>query len=147
MKKNFDVVKTVARAALAGNMNNDVATRMLMFITEQTTDDNIICALLQGLAIDVKIKDSEKLAEIVGNVLNENISEIKNLEVIIYEQDVRVTYICKRFAKTADEVKIYNTRREANDEYTFEVEVQDSYRVGIYDFDFENNLDIVLDKE
>lgn len=144
MKKNFDVTKTVVRAALAGNMNNDVATRMLMLITERTTDNNIICALLQGLAIDAKIKDSEKLAKIIGNVLCENISEIKNLEVIVYEQVVRVTYICKRFAKTANEVKIYNTRREANDEYTFEVKVQDTYRVAIYDFLWEDSVDFEL---
>ena len=142
MKKNFDVAaKVVASAALLGNLNNDVVRRMVKYITDQTTDNNIICSLLQGLVIDVKINDKEKLAKIISEFLDENICKIVDAEVIVCDQDIRVTYICKRFAKTADETKIYNTNSRQDNTYAYEVEVQDSYRVDINNFDFEDSVE------
>ena len=144
-KTNFDyAAKTVATAALLGNLSNNVVRRMVEYITDLTTDNNIICSLLQGLVVDVKINNSEKLAELIGKQINETICKIVDIEVIIRDQDIRVTYICKRFARTADETKIYNTRREANDEYTFEVEVQDSYRLNINSNDFEDSVEFEI---
>lgn len=141
-KTNFDyAARTVASAALLGNLNNSVVRRMVEYITDLTTDNNIICSLLQGLVVDVKINNSEKLAELIGKQINETICKIVDTEIIIRDQDIRVTYTCKRFARTASETKIYNTRREANDEYTFEVEVQDSYRLSINSNDFEDSVE------
>lgn len=144
MKKNYDSAKVVASAALLGNLSSDVIRRMVMFITEETTDDNVICSLLKGIVVNAEIKDARKLAELISKQLNETICEIKDSEIIVRDQNIRITYTCKRYAKTADETRIYNTRREANDEYIFEVKVQDSYRIDINDFDFEDSVEFEI---
>lgn len=142
MKKNFDVAaKTVVTAALFGNLTNDVVKRMVMYIVDQTTDNNIICSLLQGLVVDVKINDKEKLAKLISGFLDENICKIVDAEVIIRDQDIRVTYTCKRFAKTPDETKIYSTNSKQDNTYAYEVEVQDSYRFSINSNDFEDSVE------
>ena len=68
MKKNFDVAaKTVVTAALFGNLTNDVVKRMVMYIVDQTTDNNIICSLLQGLVVDVKIMTKKNLLNLLAD--------------------------------------------------------------------------------
>lgn len=145
MKRDYSfVTKEVALAALLGNVNSKVIKRMAMYIVEKTTDSNIIYGLLQGFVVNVKINNEEKLAEIIGKYLNETICKITNIEVIVYDQTIRVEYLCKRYAKTQDEIKSYNTSKEQNDVYKFEVEIQDNYRLEIYSFDWEDSLEFEI---
>lgn len=144
MKKNFDTSKVVASAALLGNLSSDVIRRMVMFITEETTDSNIICGLLQGLVVDAKINNKEKLAEIIGKYVNETICEVTQIDTIVRDQTIRVSYICKRFAKTEDETKIYNTSRKQDESFVYIVKVQDSYRLDINSIDWENSVEFEI---
>lgn len=142
MKKSYEFsAKVVASAALLGNLDYNVIKRMVEYITSRTTDNNIICSLLRGLVVDAKISNKEKLAEIIGKFIDENICEIKDLEVIVADQNIRVVYVCKRYAKSPEETRCYETRRKQDDAYTYEVQVQDSYRIDINDVDFENSID------
>lgn len=144
MKKNYDAAKTVAISAIMGNIDDNVIKRMVMLIADQTTDANIFYSLLKGLVVDVKVKDKEKLAKLISKSLEENICKIVNAEIIIRDQDVRITYVCKRYAKTADETKAYNTNKMKNDSYTYEVEVQDNCWLTINRFDFEDSLEFEI---
>lgn len=145
MKKDLCfAAKTVATAALLGNLSADVVKRMVMYITDETTDSNIICGLLQGLVVDAKINNKEKLAEIIGKYVNETICEIKDLEVIVHDQTIRVTYTCKRYAKTEDETKSYNTSRKQDESFVYIVKVQDSYRLDINSIDWENSVEFEI---
>ena len=142
MKKDFNyAAKVVASAALLGNLSADVVKRMVMYITDETTDSNIICSLLNGMVVDAKINNKEKLAEIIGKQANEDICEITNVEAIMRDQSIRVTYLCKRYAKSEDETKVYNTRRTKDETYTEEVKVQDTYRLDINNVNWENSLE------
>ena len=139
MKKSYDyATKTVASAALLGNISADVVKRMVMLITEETTDDNIICSLLKGLVVGAEIKDSKKLIEIINKQLNEDICEITNVEVIVRDQTIRVTYLCKRYAKSENETKIYNTNKKQDESFVYIVKVSDSYRMDINRTDLED---------
>lgn len=143
MKRDLDFsAKTVATAALLGNLSIDVVKRMAMYIVNQTTDNDIIYALLKGLIVDVKINNKEKVAEIIGKYVNEDICEITNAEISIRDQSVRFTYICKRYAKTADETKSYNTSRKQDEIYTYIVKVSDACRLSVnsIDIDWEDSV-------
>ena len=141
MKTKVSSDKIVAMAALSGNINHDVIKRMIMFITEKTTNSNIICGLLTGLVVNAKVVNNDNLIKLLNKHLDERVCKITDLEVIICEQDIRITYTCKRFAKKADETSIYNTKRKQDDVYVEEVEVKDSYRIDINDFDFEDSVE------
>lgn len=145
MKKDFDYAdKTVATAALLGNINADVVKRMAMYIVDQTTDSSLICGLLQGLVVDVKINNKEKLAEIIGKQVNEDICEITNIEAIMRDQSIRVTYLCKRYAKSEDETKCYNTSKKQDETFVYIVKVQDSYRLDINRTDWEDSVEFKI---
>lgn len=145
MKKDLNfAAKTVVTAALLGNLSADVVKRMVMYITDETTDSNIICGLLQGLVVDTKINNKEKLAEIIGKYTNETICEVTQIDTIVRDQTIHVTYTCKRYAKTADETKVYNTSRKQDDTYAYEVKVQDSYRLDINSVDWENSVEFEI---
>ena len=141
MKKSYDSAKTVATAALIGNISADVVKRMVMYITDETTDSNVICSLLNGMVVDAKINNKEKLAEIISKYANETICEVKEVEIIVHDQTIRITYICRRFAKSNDETRVYNTSRRKDETYTEEVKVQDAYRLDINSVNWENSLE------
>lgn len=144
MKKNFDTSKVVASAALLGNLSSDVIRRMVMFITEETTDDNIICSLLKGMVVNAEIKDSKKLIEIINKQLNEDICEITNIETIVRDQSVRITYTCKRYAKNENETRIYNTNKKQDESFAYIVKVSDSYRMDINRTDWEDSVEFEI---
>lgn len=145
MKRDLNfAVKTVATAALIGNISADVVKRMVMYITDETTDSNVICSLLNGMVVDAKINNKEKLAEIISKYANENICEVKEVETIVHDQTIRITYICRRFAKSNDETRVYNTSRRKDETYTEEVKVQDAYRLDINSVNWENSLEFEI---
>ena len=112
-----------------------------MYITDETTDSNVICSLLNGMVVDAKINNKEKLAEIISKYANETICEVKEVEIIVHDQTIRITYICRRFAKSNDETRVYNTSRRKDETYTEEVKVQDAYRLDINSVNWENSLE------
>lgn len=136
--------ETVATAALAGNLTEDVIKRMIMFIVSKTTDNNIIAGLLNGLAVNAKITNKEKLIKLVSNYCNERITEITDVRVDVNYQQIEINFICKRFAKSENETKAYNTNREKSDTYTNEVEVENTRQIYINDFDFEDSIEFEI---
>lgn len=133
--------QNVAVAALMGNLDYNVVKRMAIFIINCTTDSTIISNLLNGLIVDAKIKDEKRLIELLSNCVNENITKIISLDVNVEYQNVSVTFVYKRFAKTANEIQSYNTKRVQDDTYNYEVEIQDTWQISISDFNFEDSIE------
>ena len=134
----------VATAALLGNVNCDVIRRMVALIVDRTTDSNIISGLLNGIAVNAKIANKEKLIKLVGNCYNECITDITDVKVDISYQQIEIDFICKRFAKIENETKSYNTNREKSDTYTYEVEVENNCSIEINNFDFEGSVEFEM---
>lgn len=139
--KKMSSAQVVATAALAGNLNEDVMKRMIMFIVDKTTDNNIIASLLNGITVDVKIKDEKKLTELLSNHTGETITKIKSLKVNIEYQDVTIDFNCKRFAQTTNETKLYYTKKAQDSVYNCEVEVENSWSIYVNDFDFQDSVE------
>lgn len=145
MKKDYDyAAKVITTAALAGNTTKAVIDRMITYIVNSTVDTNVICSLLQGLIIGAKINNKQKLIEIVSNKRGENICEIINIEVVVRDQDIRIEYICKRYAQKADETQYYNTKRKQDEAYAYEVKVQDSCRISVNEVDWDDAIEFEI---
>ena len=139
--KKMSSAEMVAIAALMGNLSYDVAKRMVIFIADTTTNNTLISGMLNGLVVDAKIKNEQKLAELVGDCVDETITKIKDLEVIICAQKIKVTYLYKRFAKAQDETKAYNTMKIQNEEYRYEVVVQNCCIIEVKECNFEDAVE------